>query len=365
MKNIFRFILFLFLLIFLVACSSENLPSAEPVEPLLAEEQSPNLTDIIDHLENQIRPIILGLDSVRSRETDSGYSVTVTFVPPVTESTFINAAVLTTSYTKSFFEENNLLFNSLTIYLFNDDMEPHKSFTTSDLIQCVLINLIENDVQVFDIFNINESTYDPLYDQTEDYDDLSEEIERVPSGLTETIVTRVIDGDTLEISSGERVRLIGVDAPERNEPGGSEATEFVQNLVLNQTVWLEADGNNTDRFERLRRYVWIELPTDTSDAEQIQKYQLNALLLINGLAEVMIIGNVRNEALFRSIVQPLNIPEEAPQDTGVAAYIGNRNSQIFHRTTCSSLPAERNRINFSSRQEAIDAGHRACRRCNP
>jgi competence protein ComEC len=46
-------------------------------------------------------------------------------------------------------------------------------------------------------------------------------------------------------------------------------------------------------------------------------------------------------------------------------YIGNRNSHIFHRRTCSSLPAEHNRVYFRTREEAIAAGYRPCRRCNP
>ena len=123
--------------------------------------------------------------------------------------------------------------------------------------------------------------------------------------LTEATVLRVIDGDTIVLSTGERVRFIGVDAPEAGEAGADEATQFVRERVLNQSIWLEADGNDTDRFDRLRRYIWLEPVADTTDRSLIQRYQLNALLLSNGLAEVMIIGDVRNEALFRSIAIPL------------------------------------------------------------
>jgi len=47
------------------------------------------------------------------------------------------------------------------------------------------------------------------------------------------------------------------------------------------------------------------------------------------------------------------------------AYIGNLNSRIFHETDCSSLPGESNRIYFTTRQEAIDAGYTPCGRCDP
>jgi methylphosphotriester-DNA--protein-cysteine methyltransferase len=57
-------------------------------------------------------------------------------------------------------------------------------------------------------------------------------------------------------------------------------------------------------------------------------------------------------------------PAPAATDTG-ASFIGNRHSHIFHFMTCTRLPAEQNRITFATRQEAIDAGFRACRYCNP
>jgi endonuclease YncB( thermonuclease family) len=122
--------------------------------------------------------------------------------------------------------------------------------------------------------------------------------------LVQTTVSRVIDGDTIEIYTGERVRFIGVDAPEVGEAGADEATAFVRERVLNQTIWLETDGNDTDRFGRLRRYIWLQLPSDPTDPAQIQAYQLNALLLSNGLAEPLIIGEVRNADLFRAIAVP-------------------------------------------------------------
>ncbi|MCL2232661.1 MAG: thermonuclease family protein [Treponema sp.] len=119
--------------------------------------------------------------------------------------------------------------------------------------------------------------------------------------LTQATVVRVIDGDTIELAGGERVRLIGVDAPERGRPGANEAAQFVRERTEGRTVWLEADGANQDRHGRLRRYVWLQQPANPRDENQIRQYQLNALLLANGHARVMIVGNVRNAALFRQL----------------------------------------------------------------
>jgi len=198
-------------------------------------------------------------------------------------------------------------------------------------------------------------------------------------GLVKAVVYRVINGATFEIATGERVGLIDVDAPEVGTPGANEATQFVRYMIDGQTVWLESDGDNADRFGILRRYVWVEIPSDTRDVNQIREMQLNAMPLEAGLADLLIVGNFRNEALSRQIAAtqipaptPTSIPAPAPTpestpvaQVGRAQFIGNINSQIFHGLGCSTLPAPQNRIYFQTRQEAINAGHRACLRCNP
>lgn len=54
----------------------------------------------------------------------------------------------------------------------------------------------------------------------------------------EVTVTRIIDGDTFETSTGAIVRLRGVDAPEKSQPGGPEASAALLNLVLDRRVEL-------------------------------------------------------------------------------------------------------------------------------
>lgn len=71
-------------------------------------------------------------------------------------------------------------------------------------------------------------------------------------------VTRVIDGDTIELSSGEKVRLICIDTPERGEDGYSEATDYLESLVLNEDVELVKDVSEKDRYGRLLRYIYLE-----------------------------------------------------------------------------------------------------------
>lgn len=74
------------------------------------------------------------------------------------------------------------------------------------------------------------------------------------------LVTRVIDGDTIDVLlNGEevRVRYVGINTPERDEVCYSEATAANALLVGGQTVRLERDTSETDRYGRLLRYIYV------------------------------------------------------------------------------------------------------------
>ena len=71
------------------------------------------------------------------------------------------------------------------------------------------------------------------------------------------LVTRVIDGDTIEIEGGYHVRYIGIDTPEKGDPLYGEATQANRNLVEGRKVHLEADVEDKDDNGRLLRYVWL------------------------------------------------------------------------------------------------------------
>lgn len=77
----------------------------------------------------------------------------------------------------------------------------------------------------------------------------------------EAMVERVVDGDTIVIEGGQRVRYIGMDTPENTskiECFGHEAEERNRQLVENKVVRLEKDVSETDRYGRLLRYVYVD-----------------------------------------------------------------------------------------------------------
>lgn len=81
------------------------------------------------------------------------------------------------------------------------------------------------------------------------------------------LVTRVIDGDTIEVefpSGKEKVRYIGIDTPELRDRRptvkllAKEATAQNKKLVLGKKVELVKDISDRDRYHRLLRYVFLE-----------------------------------------------------------------------------------------------------------
>ena len=75
--------------------------------------------------------------------------------------------------------------------------------------------------------------------------------------------TRVVDGDTIVLSNGEKVRLIGVDTPETKHPRkpveyyGKEASAFTKKMVEGKPVRLEYDWQERDKYGRLLAYVYL------------------------------------------------------------------------------------------------------------
>jgi len=124
-------------------------------------------------------------------------------------------------------------------------------------------------------------------------------------------VRRVIDGDTIELEDGRRVRYIGIDTPEVRrkarpgdrewragesdrwvvdpEPFSRDATEFNRRLVEGRPVRLEQDVQTHDRFGRLLAYVYVG------------DVMANEELLRAGYAQPMTIPpNVRYAERFRA-----------------------------------------------------------------
>ena len=104
-------------------------------------------------------------------------------------------------------------------------------------------------------------------------------------GKSTGLVIRILDGDTVELKDGRKIRYLHVDTPEisRSENGkhecfGEEAKELNTQLVLDRVVNLEYDLNCYDRFDRTLAFVSVD------------NRMVNKILVERGYGELMIIS---------------------------------------------------------------------------
>jgi micrococcal nuclease len=115
------------------------------------------------------------------------------------------------------------------------------------------------------------------------------------SDLEKTTVVRVVDGDTIEITSGQRVRYIGMDTPELTGTVGCYAQEAAnknKELVEGKEIEMEKDVSETDRYGRLLRYIYVN------------GVMVNETLVKDGYAQVATYPpDVKNKDLFLAAEQ--------------------------------------------------------------
>ncbi|MFD2612900.1 thermonuclease family protein [Paenibacillus gansuensis] len=96
-------------------------------------------------------------------------------------------------------------------------------------------------------------------------------------------VKRMVDGDTLETGSGNKVRLIGVNTPETVKPNSpveffaKEASEYSKTRLTGRKVYLFQDTGNTDRYGRWLRYVFIAGESEMFNEELLRKGYANTM----------------------------------------------------------------------------------------
>jgi endonuclease YncB( thermonuclease family) len=94
-------------------------------------------------------------------------------------------------------------------------------------------------------------------------------------------VNRVYDGDTILLEDGRKVRYLGINSPEFQEPFYLKAKRFNESLVLGKEIRLEFDQERSDTYHRILAYVYV--------GDQLA----NARLVKEGLAHVFLIGPSR------------------------------------------------------------------------
>ncbi len=85
-------------------------------------------------------------------------------------------------------------------------------------------------------------------------------------------VTHIVDGDTIYVLDGNeklKIRLIGINTPEKDMPYYKEATDYTASLVKNKNVYLAYDAERYDKYGRTLAYVYLEDKTTMLNYEII------------------------------------------------------------------------------------------------
>lgn len=111
------------------------------------------------------------------------------------------------------------------------------------------------------------------------------------TALYQSKATRVIDGDTIILENNKTIRLIGIDAPEKNEPFYQESKDFLYFLLKDQPLEIKTGEDAYDNYGRQLAYV-----TKITTQELI-----NLTMLEQGLATTMAIPpNTTYQEIFET-----------------------------------------------------------------
>lgn len=216
------------------------------------------------------------------------------------------------------------------------------------------------------------------------------------SSIGLNFVKRVIDGDTIELASGEKVRYIGIDTPETLDPRkpvqcfGKEAAAKNRELVEGKPVWLVKDITDKDKYGRLLRYVYLGDPELASStfvnfelvkqgfafsysyppdikyqelfvAAQAEAWEKNLGLWSSCLAE-------QDPALQDPTPSPVRLNAEVSGDCQIKGNISASGEKIYHLPGCgsyekTSIDESRGERWFCAEDEAVSAGWRKAKNC--
>ncbi len=200
-------------------------------------------------------------------------------------------------------------------------------------------------------------------------------------------VSRVIDGDTIELENGERVRYIGIDTPETVDPRksiqcfGVEASKRNKELVEGKSVRLEKDITDRDKYNRLLRYVWVgdtfvnlelvkqgfaqsySYPPDIKYQDQFVSAQKEARDAKTGLWGACPAGTGATTASL-----PMQTKNTASGSCVIKGNISSSGEKIYHLPDCGSytktqIDEARGERWFCSESEAQAAGWRRALNC--
>jgi beta-lactamase superfamily II metal-dependent hydrolase len=233
---------------------------------------------------------------------------------------------------------------------------PHTTKTYENLLKAINEkNIPINTVSVGEVFDMGKANIQVIAPKDTGDADLNEV----------SVVLRVTFGDTVFLFTG--------DAGTKSEKAQLESGLSLKADVLK----VGHHGSRTSSTQKYLdavapSYVVISCGTDNSYGHPHKE----AMTRLSGTGSTIYRTDESGTIIFVSDGKTISIivtqesttpptPTSSAPVTEPVVYIGNKNSKTFHLSTCSSLPAEQNRVYFDSRQEALDAGYTPCGVCKP
>ena len=175
-------------------------------------------------------------------------------------------------------------------------------------------------------------------------------------------VIDIIDGDTVELKGGDRLRLAGIDCPERDEPYYEQAKDCLAELAKGRSVDIVFPERRRDGHGRLLGYVYVD------------SLFVNAEMVRMGLGYVYLFrDNLADEARVTDLLASQNEAIETGRGLWSLKrheepyYLARKGALRFHRPTCRSVRnlSDDELIRFDSRLDAFRQGYSPCRNCRP
>ncbi len=196
-------------------------------------------------------------------------------------------------------------------------------------------------------------------------------------------VIHIADGDTITIldsnKTQHKVRLYGIDTPEKSQAFGNKAKKFTSSLTASKTA--EVTAYDTDRYGRTVGVVMVngvnvnQSLVEAGYAWQYRKYCKEAFC--NDW--IRLEDQARNSKLglwadanpvapwdYRKAKRNNNSRQTASTNTAsTGGYHGNVKSHVFHSPSCRVYDCKNCVENFGSKQNALNSGYRPCGICRP
>lgn len=196
---------------------------------------------------------------------------------------------------------------------------------------------------------------------------------RAPADTERFEIVRVLDGDTAELIGGERVRLLGIDTPERGEPFADEARYLLDQMVRGRSTRLVFDHHRRDKYGRLLGFVYVT-PEHKAGLQSEQEVLVNTMLVDSGLAYVYL-TNERDleQTEYRELLEAQRRAMGARLGlwgmtrSTEADYFAIKGSFRLHRAGCKRIAEHEPEklIRFEDRLDGYREGLSPCRECHP